>query len=1369
MIEQSTKVSACVISYNRADLIATVLRGVSFADEVILVDKSSTDATVLVARPYADRIIVTPWSPTVEETRCLAINECRNDWILLLDDDELLTPAVAPWIETELREPRADIYDLLRREYIFGRHDESAYYWPEFHPRLFRRGSMDMSRQVHAGLLPNSPRRLTVPIETGVCIHHLSHKNVAQWIDRANRHTSESNRFCVGDREADLAAYAHATIDRWRGAGQPGHDDYPAAVALARATSDIIDCLKTWEERCLPDGAAEFRRICRRFDAAYAAAGLGQRRSDETAEFSNAEPVATADSAAASEIHRLHTALRDLQSTTQVRIAALETAHAEIATVLSQQATAHAREIAAVRGLAREETQVTTALAETAARLQAQLETLAAQNRDILRSSSWRVTRPLRLAARYAPRRLPGMLRQGRRLATLIGKPWLLPERIRTFSKRIASARAAQSSDGAPGGRGSAVRAWPSAERYQDWIDRYDQLDAADHGVIRRFAARPDVPRLLVMLALPNSAEADVAGVVARLRGQLYRSWRAVLLTESAADVAAAQSAAGGDERIAVVARHEASNAADRAALAPKSDEKLVLVTAAAQLREDALASLAAAMQPGIRLIYADEDRLDASGQRCDPFFKPDFGPELLRHLDYLSGCTLLAGSQQELGAIFAAIVDAGRIEAPLLAFADQLAATEVVHLPRVLHHVAGEVPQRRRAAGIPSPTAAQTSVTIVIPTRNRLELLAPCLASIRAFSTYPRELIEIIVVDNGSDDSATLRYLAAAVAAGDIRVLRDDGPFNYSRLNNAAVAIATGDVLVFLNNDTVIDDPDWLNRLTAYATQPDVGVVGGKLLYPDRTIQHGGMVLGIQGVASHTDVGKAEDDPGYHGLNTATREVAAVTGACLALRRSVFDRIGGFRTELAVAFNDVVLGLDAASRGLRNICIATPLALHFESRSRGFDDTPEKLAVARQEAAIARRLHPSVFRSDPTYNPNLSVNQPYALAFPPRRRKPWGARPAAGGPLRLLLLSITHEVGHGVAVVLDRQAAYLAQRGHEVLIGGPAGVREMPYLGCQRIVMDDPIVAASVAIERDVDCVIAHTPPFFSVVRWLGAGSRTILYDYGEPNPEFFPDAEARRAVLAEKRFCCAMADRVYAISESVRDESAGDVVGVIPLGNAHLAVWDASTHERRRATRRARGWSDRFVILNVCRFHEAERHYKGVDAYAAIRQHCAGLGPALAARSVFVICGKGNDADVAALTAAGLTVCANVSDAEMVDLYAAADAYLNLSRWEGYNLGIGQALAMGLPVIASDIPAHRAFPAFVSDDPGAILARLGEIAAAMPNAEHQRTPIVFGWEAPLRLFAEAVEGLCTGEPEQAPSRSQTSDPADSRQVVSA
>lgn len=263
------KISAFVIAFNRAAILGTCLRALAFADELIVVDKSSTDGSRDIARAHADNVITVPWTPTVEETRTLALSLCRHEWILFMDDDECLSAEAEHQILAKLANPTADIYEFPLRHYILGRHDEGAYYWPEHHVRLFRRGAVTFSRTVHAGIVRQSDRVVRFAASDGVCIHHLSHPDVSGWIEKTNRYTSRADRAGIKIGPEGFAAFAHARIDYWtaRGADQ-APDGYPAAVALLRAVYDMVDAVKAWETESGQDGAALFARACEALDKA---------------------------------------------------------------------------------------------------------------------------------------------------------------------------------------------------------------------------------------------------------------------------------------------------------------------------------------------------------------------------------------------------------------------------------------------------------------------------------------------------------------------------------------------------------------------------------------------------------------------------------------------------------------------------------------------------------------------------------------------------------------------------------------------------------------------------------------------------------------------------------------------------------------------------------------------------------------------------------------------------------------------------------------------------------------------------------------------------------------------------------------------
>lgn len=737
-------------------------------------------------------------------------------------------------------------------------------------------------------------------------------------------------------------------------------------------------------------------------------------------------------------------------------------------------------------------------------------------------------------------------------------------------------------------------------------------------------------------------------------------------------------------------------------------------------------------LNPESIFAYSDEDQL-IGGIPQNPWFKPNFSPSLADQGALLGDMIAIRPSAINVESWLRLIADSRSTAQQLITdFALTIDRSKILHLPYVLYHGSEN---RSNPKMLCTDFISHPIVSIIIPTRDRWDLLEPCLASIEK-SSWPTDRYEVLIVDNGSIEDVTLKNLDRLSRENVVRVLRSNEPFNWSALNNLGAENALGSVFIFLNNDIEILDPYWISKLVTYATMQDVGAVGCKLLYPDLTVQHGGVIGGINGTAGHGHLFLDQTAPGYQNLSTLTRESIAITGACLAVTKDHFHDVGGFNTNFRVAFNDVAFCFDQYLQGRRNIYIGEPLMIHHESKSRGYDDTPEKIARNHAESLLAWELYADVLRQDPYYSPNLSLKSPYQLSFVPRRPKietHYTCRKQ-----RIMMLSATHAVGHGVAVVIELQTAALIKAGYDVIIAGPISPNDIAYPDCERIEVCNPESAAVAAFRLGIDLVIAHTPPFYSVARWLGNSPKVIAYDYGEPPCDWFPDSDNRFIQHTEKSLVIRMSHAAYAISDAIFEEAQWPLAGVIPLGNAHLGQWNDSYSQLRDDIRLKHQWQDKTVVLNVCRFHAGERQYKGVDVSTLVRSCVHNLDPVLASQIIFVHCGKGDPKDVKVLRDAGFQVFSNVTDREMFELYVAADLYANFSQWEGYNLGIGQALAMGLPTIASDIPAHRAFGIKTTNSPECAAEWIADFARTKGHPE--RIPKVWTWDRPLKQLIEIV-----------------------------
>ena len=426
----------------------------------------------------------------------------------------------------------------------------------------------------------------------------------------------------------------------------------------------------------------------------------------------------------------------------------------------------------------------------------------------------------------------------------------------------------------------------------------------------------------------------------------------------------------------------------------------------------DAFAIFAAALaeQPETDLAFADEDWLDASGQRVEPFFKPGWDPELQRGRD-LAGP--LAFHRAALARRCAAALRPG--PAWRYDLACQVAAASrpgrIRHVPAVLNHrvalppghaaaMRALVPAHLRMAGLAGhavalPGAGQRSriayalpdpaplVSVIVPTRNRAALLRACADGVLNRTEYGA--LELIVADNGSEEPEALALIEALAADPRVRVLRRPGAFNWSALNNAAARAARGEVLVLLNNDVAVLRPDWLAVLASHAVQPDVGAAGAKLLYPDGRVQHAGVVTDLEGVPRHLFRYAAAGDAGPCGMMALARSVWAVTGACLAVRRELFFAVGGLNEALPVAYNDVDFCLRLAAHGHRTVWTPFAVLEHREMASRPPDHSDGRRDQAREELDRLQRDWGRLVLHDPFLNPAFSLldEQPCLMPAP--------------------------------------------------------------------------------------------------------------------------------------------------------------------------------------------------------------------------------------------------------------------------------------------------------------------------------------------------------------------------------------------------
>lgn len=629
----------------------------------------------------------------------------------------------------------------------------------------------------------------------------------------------------------------------------------------------------------------------------------------------------------------------------------------------------------------------------------------------LLYSTSWRVTRPLRLLGGVLPARLKRSLI---RLARLLYRTVTLTLHRRTGENRSVRLPAGPSPVAAPAG--AALQ-----EPYDAWIDIHERLTEMDIILIRQhIAALAHPPLISIVMPVYESDEVKLRSAIASVRAQFYPHWELCIADDRSpsphvrwilAEIAAEE------PRLRWIGREENGNisAASNSALALANGDFVALMDHDDLLAQTALYEIAVAIDqdPELDILYSDEDHIDDEGRRSNPYFKPSWNEELLLGQNLISHLGVYRRSLiAEIGGFRVGFEGSQDYDLALRAVAATRSA-RIRHIPKVLYHwrqsrteasfsqtqqqlcvanarravadylagkgVTGAVVQPAELVPswnhvvLPLPDPVPL-VSVIVPTRDGATLLRQCLAGVLHRTDYPH--IEVIIADNGSETAETRDYLAHVVQDARVRVLPLPMPFNFSALNNAAVRESSGSVLLFLNNDIDVIGPRWLREMVSLAVRPDTGCVGAKLLYADDTIQHAGVLLGAGtfdgagGVAGHYGTGVARHEIGYFGRYALTTEVAAVTAACMAVRRTVFDAVGGFDNDnLAVAFNDVDLCLRIREKGWRNIWTPAAELYHLESASRGSDLAPEKVERFNRECRFMRTRWGSLLDHDPFYH----------------------------------------------------------------------------------------------------------------------------------------------------------------------------------------------------------------------------------------------------------------------------------------------------------------------------------------------------------------------------------------------------------------
>ncbi|MCF7314172.1 glycosyltransferase family 2 protein [Escherichia coli] len=561
----------------------------------------------------------------------------------------------------------------------------------------------------------------------------------------------------------------------------------------------------------------------------------------------------------------------------------------------------------------------------------------------------------------------------------------------------------------------------PSSVGYEEWIETVELPSLpGNKEVSLMLASMTHPPVISIVIPVYNPAEIYLRACLDSVLAQSYPHWELCIADDRSPKEhvqRVLREYEAKDSRIKVVYRKHNGHisAASNSALEIAKGDFVALLDHDDVLPEHAMLFMAQAIceQPHTQILYSDEDKINARGERFDPHFKSDWNPDLFFSQNYVSHLGVYRRSLlQQIGG-FRLGVEGSQDQDLLLRCLPHVAAEQIVHIPRVLYHwrtiegstalasgeksytteagikalrdyfskqqpevtvEAGLVPNTYRVRYPISEPAPL--VSLLIPTRDRRALTETAVRSIIDRSTYTH--FEILILDNGSVEQETLDFFAQIQQEDSrVRVLRYDHPFNYSAINNFGVRHAKGAIIGLINNDVEVINPDWLTEMVSHCMRPEIGCVGAKLYYSNDTLQHGGVILGIGGVAGHSHKQYPRHHPGYFSRLLLTQTLSAVTAACLLIRKNIYEEVAGLDEEnLHVAFNDVDFCLKVREAGYRNLWTPYAELYHYESISRGAEDSPEKIARFAREVNFMKSKWGKHLELDPFYSPNLSKDR---------------------------------------------------------------------------------------------------------------------------------------------------------------------------------------------------------------------------------------------------------------------------------------------------------------------------------------------------------------------------------------------------------
>ncbi|HTU69734.1 MAG TPA: glycosyltransferase family 2 protein [Candidatus Baltobacteraceae bacterium] len=559
-----------------------------------------------------------------------------------------------------------------------------------------------------------------------------------------------------------------------------------------------------------------------------------------------------------------------------------------------------------------------------------------------------------------------------------------------------------------------APRAVPDDDPYTRWMAIHNPRESDFEAMRAEIGRFTQTPLISIIMPVYNTPEKYLRAAIDSVRQQIYPHWELCIADDNSSsrrhrEVLAEYAAL--DPRIRIVYRAVNGHIshASNSALELATGEFVGFLDHDDVLAREALYEVANIVDrhPDADMIYSDEDKIHDDDRRTDPYFKPDWCPDSFLSRMYTCHFGVYRRSLVEAVGRLRPGFEGSQDYDLVLRLTER--TTRIHHIPKILYHwrvhpasmASGESSKpystiaaeralnealvRRNEPGVARSLPdrgiyvvryeikSPGLVNVIIPTRDHGEDVDRCLTTL--FEKTTNRDFEVLLLDNGSTDPGSLAVFERwARKEKRIRIVPYDVPFNFSQINNYAVARSNGPYLLFLNNDTEIITPDWMEAMVEHAQRSTIGAVGALLLYPDGSVQHAGVVIGLGGVAGHSHKYYPGDAPGYFSALKTVNNYSAVTGACMMVRRDVFESVGGFDEKLAFAFNDVDFCLKVRQAGYQNVFLPHVRLYHYESKSRGLETTPEKQARFEREVNTMIDRWKTDVTPDPCYSPNLTL-----------------------------------------------------------------------------------------------------------------------------------------------------------------------------------------------------------------------------------------------------------------------------------------------------------------------------------------------------------------------------------------------------------